>query len=198
MKKGLLLLMTLMVSICSYAASDFWQEGKRWIVDQNYPEEIVAHYAFFVEGDTLYKNRHCKIIYSQNLMINIHRQFYALGYQEGDKVYCFYGDSEKPELLYDFSLKENDIFNYAGEISCRVEKIDYVISRGKTYKRWHFEDIETHEKVGNWIEDIGSIGGPLFPFRFTGNQFSLSVTCIFKNFTLLTFKQRISINSNTK
>ena len=177
MKKGLLLLMALMVSICSYAASDFWQEGKRWIVDQNYPEEIVAHYAFFVEGDTLYKNRHCKIIYSQNLMINIHRQFYALGYQEGDKVYCFYGDSEKPELLYDFSLKENDIFNYAGEISCRVEKIDYVISRGKTYKRWHFEDIETHEKVGNWIEDIGSIGGPLFPFRFTGNQFSLR-TCM--------------------
>lgn len=177
MKKGLLLLTALIVSICSYAASDFWQEGKRWVVDQNYPEEIVAHYAFFVEGDTLYKNRHCKIIYSQNLMINIHRQFYALGYQEGDKVYCFYGDSEKPELLYDFSLKENDIFNYAGEISCRVEKIDYVISCGKTYKRWHFEDIETHEKVGNWIEDIGSIGGPLFPFRFTGNQFSLR-TCM--------------------
>ena len=165
MKKGLLLLTALMLSICSYAASDFWQEGKRWIVDQNYPEEIVAHYAFFVEGDTLYKNRHCKIIYSQNLMINIHRQFYALGYQEGDKVYCFYGDSEQPELLYDFSLKENDIFNYAGEISCRVEKIDYVISCGKTYKRWHFEDIETHEKVGNWIEDIGSIVGPLFPFQ---------------------------------
>lgn len=173
MKKGLLLLMTLMVSICSYAASDFWQEGKRWVVDQNYPEELAAHTDFFVEGDSIYNNRHCKIIYSQNQRINIHRQFYALGYQEGDKVYCFYGDSEKPELLYDFSLKENDIFNYAGEISCRVEKIDYVISCGKTYKRWHFEDIETHEKVGNWIEDIGSIGGPLFPFRFTGNQFSL-------------------------
>lgn len=201
MKQLLLTLISIFAFTCNIVAnSSFWHEGKRWVLDKTYPAVSQELLTIYVCGDTTVNDIKCKKVYQQD-NISGNKRLAAFGFQTGTKVYCYYPDSTTPELLYDFGLGKGDKFLFSNEIACIVENTDYVSFYEKNLKRWHIMDNSTKDDMGYWIENIGSIKGPLSPLALPGNYYQLNYcmvdeTIIFKSSLAKDVVQEISMLSN--
>lgn len=180
MRRLLTLLSILYFTTNIVAGTVFWQEGKRWIIDRTYPVFTENQLVVFVGGDTIINNTGCKKIYSlDNSSKN--QRLIAFGFQIDKKVFCYYPDSDIPELLYDFETDKGDTFAKSDDIVYSVYDIDSVECNGEVFRRWIFQDDAGRKDVGVWIENIGSNSNPLSSFVLPGNYYILNACYIGDN-----------------
>lgn len=145
-----------------------WHEG--------YPYEIA------LQGDTVMNDREYKSL------IRVDKASFICGLrQDGDRVYACYGGSTQEEIQFDFSLKVGDVFcTLMDEMDKMVVgKVDTVSVDGRLCKRLlmyagnnQMDETSTENIVDIWVEGIGCMNGPHFPFWWTmiGNK-SLLIDC---------------------
>jgi len=80
----------------------------------------------------------------------------------------FIGTTSTIDTIYNFNLQVGDSVAYNfefGEYYLKIENIDSIEINGEFYKRFYFQDPGFVPSYLNevWIEEIGSIHGPLFP-----------------------------------
>ena len=92
----------------------FAEEGKDWMTQVGGLYEN-RFYGYF-EGDTIIGGKTWIKVYTEKYFFpQPKRAYYAAVRDEGEKVYAIANGSDKPRLLYDFSLKEGDF------IRCGIE-----------------------------------------------------------------------------
>lgn len=149
-----------------------------------------------IEGDTLINGETWKKVYNSRPWRGEGRlvhSYYAAIREEGKKVYAIAKGSNRPRLLYDFGLKENDVIkcgiegNAFGCLLDEGEKLDTLLGfpfkayllvdtidtvrlqDGMEYRRFSlimldaFRAIPITEHIV-WIEGLGSGGGPFAPW----------------------------------
>ena len=81
--------------------------------------------------------------------------------EESGKVYRFDENTQSESIVYDFTLKEGDTFQFASSIDCTVSKVDFVELNGRQLRRITFA-ASRNGASGEycWIEGIGSFGNP--------------------------------------
>ncbi|MBR4307353.1 MAG: hypothetical protein IKT83_05105 [Bacteroidaceae bacterium] len=123
MKKKLLLAVCILYAIATplWAQNEeptyypFAEEGKEWMTQIGGLYEN-RNYGYFM-GDTVIDGKTWTKVYTERIILpHRERAYYAAVRDEGKKVYAIAKGSDKPRLLYDFSLNEGDF------IRCGIEK----------------------------------------------------------------------------
>lgn len=127
MKKGFYLLLLLAIpSVTAQAQTSqidyrpFAQDGKVWHCQVGGIKENV--YDNHIDGDTLIGGETWKKVYN---VPDLRKNYYAAIRDVDKKVYAIAKGSDRPRLLYDFSLKEGDIVRCGMEgnmFGCLLEK----------------------------------------------------------------------------
>lgn len=154
----------------------------RWCV--GFPHEFV------LKGDTIMNGQTYK------KLIQTDKALFLCGLrQDGDRVFSCYGNEMQEHIIFDFGLKEGDIFTDAENKQCkmRVHQTDQIVVNGVERKRllmWVYEDgAEIFDGlVDIWIEGIGCMNGPCFPFAWdaTDSQ-SIVYSCYQGNMLLFSW-----------
>jgi hypothetical protein len=134
---------------------------------------------FYVSGDTMIGERLYRVI---------NEQYYL--YEDPVSKQVWYLNRGENELLYDFSLEQNDTFSiqlYDTVIgSFQITQVDYIATLSGNRKRWVmnlidsavFQDGRIVEEL-IWIEGIGSTYGPIYPTTIPFiNDFGGAGTCV--------------------
>lgn len=194
MKKYLTIFFAIVsTTIFGQATNHFNHNGALWLVADTYPNPSPQEpsfvetktYAYASIGDTNLAGQNWKIMVQANdssLILNP----IIVGFtrKQGPRIY-FMDTMLQQDTLYDFSLQVDDYFGFNlpnGLEYLRVKKIDTVQIQGDLLKRFFFDepDVTTiFSKVNEvWIENIGSMHGPLFPYSgsYTSTEFSDSTT----------------------
>lgn len=176
MKKYASILMLTFLCI-SLFSQDFNSPNMEWDVAYSHPDGDINHPTFVKTkttiygylGDTLIDNQIWNKIYSaDNQEMTENREFLGCIRQINPLVLFLNLDSDM-DTIYRFDLSLNDtIIYHMAEVDLMmiVNFIDSVMVNGVYKKRFHFENETPYPPMilnQVWIEDIGSIHGPLFP-----------------------------------
>ena len=178
-----------MTSIAQNSICPMVVEGRTWNVvylnpaedpktasTPNYYKDIHGHWGtgtpnkFVLQGDTVINGMTYKKLYIDGELVS--------GLREDDAcVYaCYRGDSSE-QLIFDFSLQLDGIFT--DEVNDRnqmqVKQVSEVVINGKSLRfmeMWGYrEELKTIDGlVDYWIEGIGCMNGPNFPFWWTATN----------------------------
>jgi hypothetical protein len=199
MNKYLLLLYIITMNLTSVAHSNFEPmvvEGRVWNVVSIIPAEppesdtipgyykdikgrwgIGYHHTYVLNGDTIMGGVTYKKLFLDDVFVSGLRE-------EDGRVYERYGDDEPEALIFDFYLQPGDIFNdvFQDQVQMEVKQTREVDIEGKSRQcmdMWaYMEGIEVVDGlVDYWIEGIGCMGGPHFPFWWGGSPGSLLLSC---------------------
>lgn len=118
----------------------FVAEGKRWncfYVNSNPNYEPQPCY-YYMQGDTVISGHACKKMYVEHPFYDYHG-YHSAFYEEGGKVYCYSKGQDYASLLFDFSCKEGESWNYYGH-EIEVVRIDTI--EGSDYRFRYFYVLE--------------------------------------------------------
>ncbi|MBP3774803.1 MAG: hypothetical protein ILA34_05590 [Bacteroidaceae bacterium] len=142
----------------------FAVEGKTWVTHSVwYESDLIVTET--VQGDTVIGGKACKKVYDQTDGIGwgypVHDRYYSYAlYQEGARVYRIIPNRTDTVLLYDFGLKEGEIFPDRDK-SLRMIARDTVEQEGYQYVRqfmsWEQELYEGSTYI--WVDGVGSERG---------------------------------------
>lgn len=177
MKKKFLLLLIILFSITSFG-QNFNSSDIQWSVAKSNPHTSI-NYPSFIEtitkihgylGDTIIDNLPWQKLYAaDDYELSENLEFLGLIRQENSFV-CYLNDDLDLDTIYNFNIEVGDSViyrNWQNEFSITVESIDSVMTDIGYKKRIVFETINWgfSELSEVWIEDIGSVHGPLFPIK---------------------------------
>ncbi|MEI7661732.1 MAG: T9SS type A sorting domain-containing protein [Bacteroidota bacterium] len=194
--KKLLPFLFLTVSIITLGQNQirFDNSNAMWTVAKTYPHAN-PQYPDFVEtstklfgykGDTLIGSDQWLKLYKSPDSDFISNLSYQGNIRETNGVVVYMDTTKSVHTLYNFNLQPGDSVMYrfeSGNYYLKIETIDSILINGAYYKRFHFLEPWFPPSYLNevWIEEIGSIHGPLFPAnpRFFGTEIpdSTYLTC---------------------
>ena len=185
MNKYLLILLAIAMNLTSVAQGNFEPmvvEGRIWnVVKIHYAEPpesdsigyyqdiqgrwgIGWHYTFMLKGDTIMGGTTYKKLFLDDMFVSGLRE-------EDGRVYERYWDDVPEQLIFDFYLQPGDIFKDEVDdmFQMEVKQVREVDVDGKSRQcmdMWaHLEGMEIVDGlVDYWIEGIGCMNGPHFPF----------------------------------
>ena len=202
--KKVLTLLFLIVSIMTLGQNliNFNNSNATWDVAKTYPHGN-PQYPNFVEtttnvygynGDTLIGTDLWLKMYTSPDSNFISNSTYLGNIKEANGLVYFMDTTHLIHTIYNFNLQVGDsvLYNFEfGNYYLKIENIDSVFLNGEYYKQFHFQEpwfIPFYLKEV-WIEEIGSIHGPLFsayPRIFeTEIPDSLYLTCFKLNNTIV-------------
>lgn len=185
--------------IKAQATNHFQHNGALWLVADSYPNANqqnpsfveVKTIAYGTIGDSLINGDNWKTLIQANDSSLLDSPSIA-GFvrKQGPRVY-FLDTALQQDTLYDFSLNVGEFFGFnlpSGRVYLEVKKVDTVVIQGDQLRRIFFDEpaIPTiFAKVNEvWIENIGSVHGPLFPhnadYTYTEIPDSTVLTCSFE------------------
>lgn len=200
MNKYLLLFYTIAMNLTSVAQSNFEPivvEGRIWnVVKIHYSEPpesdsihgyyqdirgrwgIGWHYTYMLKGDTVMGGMVYKKLFLDDMFVSGLRE-------EDGRVYERYWDDVPEELIFDFYLQPGDIFKdgFQDQVQMEVKQKREVDVEGKSRQcmdMWaYMEGKEVIDGlVDYWIEGIGCMDGPHFPFWWEAiGSSSLLLSC---------------------
>jgi hypothetical protein len=159
MKKQIFFFLLLIFSGAAFGQS-LVETNKIWHVTEfiNFGPGFTAAYTF--EGDSVINDFTYKKLWKTD--DSTYSNWYFQGLMREDlsgKVFSYTPDGE--ELMYDFGLLKNDVFNgvVGGcPVELTVDSIDMItLENGELRKRWIFNSSSSHHE--EWIEGIGSMFG---------------------------------------
>lgn len=135
----------------------FAQEGKKWETREGMIMENI--YGNCIDGDTLINGENWKKVYNYHGFPEFNYSYYAAIRDAGEKVYAIAKGSNKPRLLYDFSMKEGQtvrcgvegnafgclldadekpdtLLGFKFASSLRLERIDTIETHGLKFRRF--------------------------------------------------------------
>ena len=152
---------------------------------------VETQYVYF-EGDSTVAGISYKKVFSCNDRLHENIKYEGLIREQDTKTYFIPANSETEYLLYDFSLKERETFEYwdfrAQESAILyVSSVDLIEVNGCTKKRIQIkEGSDAGRIIDTWIEEIGSLSGILHlcPRLFLGGSVK-ELLCYFQNNELI-------------
>ncbi len=171
--------LSLLMSIYSFGqdfnASDMiWKVAKQEVnATPNYPSNVdTLTNVYGLIGDTIIENQIWKKMYFSNNE-NLDLNPVLLGYTiQNEHIVTFKDTNNNNHQLYNFDLNIGDSVQYFEDEGVDydyifVENIDSILINGNFKKQFHFSTSLFPPFFLNeiWIEDIGSIHGPLFPIN---------------------------------
>lgn len=184
----------LLISITTQA--QFAEPHKRWALAEEYPENTfrairtitTRTMVYGVLGTEVFEgNTYYKIYETPDTLFRTGHVHVGSVRQEGDSVFALTGEEEL--LIYDWSLQAGDTVMYHLSL---FEDLPIVVSTtytttvgGESKRVIEFEPYQRFSQYLNevWIEDVGSIHGPLYPVSAQLNdtdyyrQFRQYLTC---------------------
>ena len=137
------------------------KEGKHWTYDNFMPlrpAEYDHYYYYDLKGYTLIAGRQCLKMYSDTRSNDSAIRYEGALYEVNKKVYCFFPNQDKAELLYDFDCAVGDTFNvYVGQLV--VTDIKSEALGDITIKKYTLQPVvSAEEQMGEifWIEGVGA------------------------------------------
>lgn len=187
-----------LISNCQ-TTNHFFHESALWLVANTYPNANQNHpnfvetrtSAYATVGDTLINSQIWKkMLWAADSSLEKETLIIGFVRKQGPRVF-FLDTLMNLDTLYDFSLEVGEYFGFnlpSGREYLEVKKIDTVYIQGDALKRIAFKEPSTptiFAKVNEvWIENIGSIHGPLFPhesdYTYTEIPDSTMMTCSFE------------------
>jgi len=195
MKKLLpLLLLTVSIMTLGQNPISFDNSNATWTVAKTYPHANPQNPNFIetstklfgYNGDTLIGSEQWLKMYKSpdsNFNSNLS---YLGNIRETNGVVVYLDTTNSVHTLYNFNLQVGDSVLYSfvsGNYYLKIEAIDSIIINSEYYKRFHFQEPWFPPCYLNevWIEEIGSVHGPLFPanprFFYTEIPDSTYLTC---------------------
>ena len=198
--KYLLIFFAIAMNLTSVAQSNFEPivvEGRTWnVVKIHYAEPpesdsipgyyqdikgrwgIGWHYTYMLKGDTVMGGMVYKKLFLDDMFVSGLRE-------EDGRVYERYWDDVPEELIFDFYLQPGDIFKdgFQDQVQMEVKQTREVDVEGKSRQcmdMWaYMEGKEVIDGlVDYWIEGIGCMDGPHFPFWWEAiGSSSLLLSC---------------------
>lgn len=155
--RTIFILLAIFSSVCGYAQEEYKKmltDGKVWYCKEaraTRPNEEIYHvYTITVVGDTVVNGLLCKRLRYNNITENT--VGYSAAYEEGKRVYAFYGD--EMILYFDFGLNVGDkAVDYR---DVYVESKEEILVKGRKYNRLTLNYKDGTEKSREyWVEGIG-------------------------------------------
>lgn len=147
-----------------------------WTVAKTYPHTNPQNPGFIetstklfgYNGDTLIGTDLWLEMYQSPDSNFISNLSYLGNIRETNGVVVYMDTTYAVHTLYDFNLQSGDsvLYNFGfGNYYLKIESIDSVVINSEYYKRFHFQEPWFPPFYLNevWIQEIGSIHGPLFP-----------------------------------
>lgn len=199
--------LTLLCIVCplflfAQTVNHFENESSKWSVTESYlnnnqqnpnwVDTVTTVYGF--QGDTTVNNESWFKTYSSiDITFTTNLQFHGL-LRSTNGLVIFQDTTSTIDTLYDFNMELGDsiLYDFDYELAyIKVIEVDSIPINGQMFKRMRFSEPLIPTPFANvyevWIEDIGSVHGPLFPHRptFTSSEFpgALDLTCSETNFT---------------
>ena len=176
MKRTLLLITCMLVSLTMLAHEYFLVEGKVWTYHYHGFNGREFNVDRIIDGDTIIGGLTYKKIYDK-----IGGQYqYALR-EEGKKIYIVYPHYEMASLLYDFSKNAGDVINELAH-PLIVASVDTIDIDGVKFRRMRVQDADQPVEEWNddlihmynfWIEGVGSESLLESSIREEGNAYNL-------------------------
>ena len=176
MKRTLLLITCMLVSLTMLAHEYFLEEGKVWTYHYHGFNGREFNVDRIIDGDTIIGGLTYKKIYDK-----IGGQYqYALR-EEGKKIYIVYPHYETASLLYDFSKNAGDVINELAH-PLIVASVDTIDIDGVKFRRMRVQDADQPVEEWNddlihmynfWIEGVGSESLLESSIREEGNAYNL-------------------------
>ena len=176
MKRTLLLITCMLVSLTMLAHEYFLEEGKVWTYHYHGFNGREFNVDRIIDGDTIIGGLTYKKIYDK-----IGGQYqYALR-EEGKKIYIVYPHYETASLLYDFSKNVGDVINELAH-PLIVASVDTIDIDGVKFRRMRVQDADQPVEEWNddlihmynfWIEGVGSESLLESSIREEGNAYNL-------------------------
>jgi hypothetical protein len=181
----------------------FENENSRWFVTESYihanlqnpsfVDTVTTIYGF--QGDSVLSNETWfKMFSTTDTTFTNNLEFQGL-LRSSNGLVIFQDTASTVDTLYDFNLEVGDsmLFNFYDMYLeyLKVETVDSIEINSQMFKQIHFSEpliLSAFAYVSEvWIENIGSVHGPLFPSRprFTSSESpaALDLTCTETNFT---------------
>ncbi len=188
------LFLTLSIFALGQNQINFNNSNDTWNVATTYPHATpqdpdfveTTTNVFGYNGDTLIGGEYWLKMFTSPDSNFISNLTYLGNIKEVNGVVVYMDTTFSLHALYNFNLQAGDSVLYHfefGNIYLKVENIDSIYIIGKYYKRFHFQEpvIPFFYIKEVWIEEIGSIHGPLFPAnpRLFGTEIpdSMYLTC---------------------
>ena len=137
------------------------EEGKHWTYDNFMPlrpAQYDHYYYYDLKGDTLIAGQHCLKMYSDNRINDNAIRYEGALYEANKKVYCFFPEKDKAELLYDFNCAVGDTVHvYRGKMV--VKDIQMADNGGIAIKKYilrYVSDIFEDDIDFFWVEGVGA------------------------------------------
>ncbi len=147
-----------------------------WTVAKTYPHTNPQNPGFIetstklfgYNGDTLIGTDLWLKMYQSPDTNFISNLSYLGNIRETDGVVFYMNTANSVHTLYDFNLQAGDSVLYSfgfGNYYLKIESIDSIMINSEYHKRFHFQEpwIPPFYLNEVWIQEIGSIHGPLFP-----------------------------------
>ena len=108
--------------------------------------------------------------------------------QEGAKIYMGFTDCEEEWLIYDFSMKEGDIYHFGEEMDLFVNKVDTIsvggINRRRLWMSYYSKESKENSQTlaDIWIEGIGGAAtSPCFTYECWTTTSSSAMESCYQN-----------------
>ena len=151
------------------------EEGKHWTYDNFMPLRPAKydHYYFYdLKGDTLIAGQHSLKMYSENYSNDNAIHYEGALYEVDKKVYCFFPEKDKAELIYDFDCAIGDTVHVrAGDLV--VKDIQTEDNGGIDIKRYTLCEVNDMSDF-SWIEGVGATMDFFHMLPLDGNYNSLN------------------------
>ena len=168
-------------------------EGKEWHLSHVMPHIVSYVYDIkqWIDGDTLVDGQSCKKLYTLTTTEDeriARKEVLEVGYcrQEGDKFY------QNGTLMFDFGLKEGDVFSFGEEnIYAVVTHVgdttltDGVTRKCLTLRHYHPEWNVMATTSDKWIEGIGSLKKGIYDNLFMAAGYNTTMlSCTHNNMVI--------------
>ena len=176
MKRTLLLITCMLVSLTMLAHEYFLEEGKVWTYHYHGFNGREFNVDRIIDGDTIIGGLTYKKIYDK-----IGGQYQYALCEEGKKIYIVYPHYETASLLYDFSKNAGDVINELAH-PLIVASVDTIDIDGVKFRRMRVQDADQPVEEWNddlihmynfWIEGVGSESLLESSIREEGNAYNL-------------------------
>lgn len=159
----------------------FCVEGKQWD-GIGWNEGGEYPFSYKLAGDTIIGGKKFKKVYHQyeRMYFNTQYHYCAAIREEGDEVYIIQKDNTTPKLLYDFSLKVDDVFHYFEnkDIDYKVVAVQEILCQKKEVRLFVFDEVIPNSRStqrGYVMEGIGGLRSPIDPWGWSRDGISFKV-----------------------
>lgn len=157
------------------------EEGKHWTYDNFMPlrpAEYDHYYYYDLRGDTLIAGQQCLKMYSENRNNDNTIRYEGALYEVNKKVYCFFPQKDKEELLYNFDCTVGDTIQVnIGKLV--VKDIQTKDNGGIAIREYILHDVSEYEGEDDfdfsWIEGVGATKDFFAMIPMWGNYNNLNV-----------------------